>query len=81
MGWMRVLWPSFLMAGIAELFFFAVIDPQTLYFLGEEVIYSPLTRYAIGFFLFWVLCAASSAMTLLLVKRREEVNAPATTDR
>jgi len=32
-----VLWPSFLVAGIAEGLFFTVIDPQELYLFGEPV--------------------------------------------
>ena len=34
---MWVLWPSFVVAGVAEGIFFTVIDPQELYLFGEEV--------------------------------------------
>lgn len=33
----QVLWPSFLIAGIAEAVFFTVINPQELYLFGKAV--------------------------------------------
>jgi hypothetical protein len=76
MKWILVLWPSFLMAGIAAIVFFAVIDPQQLYLFGEAVDYSPMATYSIGFFGFWLVCAASSLMTLFLQRGRAELNQP-----
>ena len=32
-----ILWPSFVVAGIAEAVFFTLIDPQELYLFGEPV--------------------------------------------
>lgn len=61
-----VLWPSFFVAGMAEVVFFTLIDPQELYLLGRAVHFSPLATYSIGFFGFWALCAGSSWATLLL---------------
>ena len=61
-----VLWPSFVMAGIAEAAFFTLVDPQELYLLGEPVRLTPLATYSIGFFAFWALCAASSAFSCYL---------------
>lgn len=58
-----VLWPSFVVAGIAEGVFFTVIDPQELYLFGQPVHFSKLATYSIGFLGFWVVCAASSLMT------------------
>ena len=37
-----VLWPSFVVAGIAEGVFFTVIDPRGLYLFGEPVHFSRL---------------------------------------
>jgi hypothetical protein len=48
-----VLWPSFVVAGIAEGVFFTVIDPQELYLFGEPVHFSNLATYSIGFLGFW----------------------------
>ena len=58
-----VLWPSFVVAGIAEGVFFTVIDPRELYLFGEPVHFSRLATYSIGFLGFWIVCAASSLMT------------------
>jgi hypothetical protein len=58
-----ILWPSFVMAGIAEAVFFTLVDPQELYLFGEPVHMTPLATYSIGFFAFWALCAASSAFS------------------
>ena len=74
MKWIQVLWPSFLLAGVGALVFFTVIDPQALYFLGEEVHYSSLATYTIGFAAFWLLCAGSSLLTVFLQKDAEAVN-------
>ncbi len=71
---MWVLWPSFLVAGIAEGIFFTVIDPQELYLFGEAVHLSKIATYSIGFFGFWAVCAASSLMTCFLLRSAAEVN-------
>jgi hypothetical protein len=72
--WILVLWPSFLVAGIAEVVFFTVINPQELYLFGEAVDYSPIATYSIGFFGFWLACASSSLLTLFLERGPAEVN-------
>jgi hypothetical protein len=71
-----VLWPSFMVAGAAELAFFSVINPQELYLFGEPVNYSRVATYSIGFFGFWLVCAASSILTLYLTRSPREVNRP-----
>ena len=63
---MWILWPSFIVAGVAEVVFFTVIDPQELYLLGEPVTMSRLGAYSVGFLLFWAITAASSAFTCFL---------------
>lgn len=74
--WIQVLWPSFLVAGMAEIAFFTVIDPKQLYLFGEPVSYSPMASYSIGFFAFWLICAASSFATLFFQRSAEEINPP-----
>lgn len=69
-----VLWPSFLVAGVAEGIFFTIIDPQTLYLFGEPVHMSKIATYSIGFFGFWATCAASSLMTWYLQLGPAELN-------
>lgn len=71
---MWVLWPSFVVAGIAEGIFFTVIDPQELYLFGEAVHLSKIATYSIGFLGFWAVCAASSLMTCFLQRSAAEVN-------
>lgn len=70
----QVLWPSFLVAGVAEIIFFTVVDPQELYLLGEPVHFSATATYSIGFFGFWLVCAASSLATLFFQQTSEEIN-------
>jgi hypothetical protein len=70
----EVLWPSFLIAGIAEIVFFTVVNPQELYFFGEAVHMSATATYSIGFFGFWLVCAASSLLTLFFQRTASEVN-------
>jgi hypothetical protein len=72
--WIQILWPSFLVAGIAEAAFFTVVDPQQLYLLGEPVNFSLMATYSIGFFGFWLVCAASSMATVFLQRSAEDLN-------
>lgn len=69
-----VLWPSFIVAGIAEGLFFTLINPQELYLFGEPVYLSTLATYSIGFFAFWATCAASSIFTCFLQRTPDEIN-------
>ena len=43
----EVLWPSFLVAGLAEIVFFTVVNPQELYLFGEPVHFSATATYSI----------------------------------
>ena len=55
-----VLWPSFLIAGIASIIFFTFFDPV-------EILHLEVSReavYTAGFFLFWLLTLCSSLLTL-----------------
>jgi hypothetical protein len=62
-----VLWPAFAAAGVAEIVFFTLIDPQTLYLLGEPVEMSPMATYSLGFLFFWLICAGASLMTWFML--------------
>lgn len=60
-----ILWPSFLMAGVASAIIFAMIDPLDIVFFG----YFRADRqavYGIGFFLLWLMAALSSALSLYM---------------
>lgn len=72
--WIQVLWPSFLVAGLAEVIFFTVIDPQELYLLGQPVRLEPIATYSIGFIGFWLICAASSLSTIYFQRSAAEIN-------
>jgi hypothetical protein len=65
-GW--VLWPSFLVACAAELAFFSVFDPSDLHIFGMPVEADRMPVYSIGFFAFWSIGAASSALTVFLAR-------------
>jgi hypothetical protein len=75
-----ILWPSFLVAAVAEILFFAVIQPQDLYFFGQPVHFSALGTYSIGFFAFWALCAASSFATCFFQRSADDINHPPSDD-
>jgi hypothetical protein len=74
--WMSILWPAFLLASVAELLVFALVDPGDLHWRGEAVGLSRHAVYAAGFFAFWVLATGSSALTLLLTRPASEINNP-----
>lgn len=69
-----IFWPSFLIAGLVEILFFTIVDPQELYLFGEQVILSRLATYSIGFFCFWAVCAASSLVTCFFQRTAAEIN-------
>ena len=69
-----VLWPAFLVAGVAELVVFSIVDPEDLHAFGQPLELSRQTVYALGFFLFWALASASSALTVFLARSPWEVN-------
>lgn len=73
-----IIWPSFLVAGIAEIVFFTIIDPQELYLFGQPVSFSRLATYSIGFFGFWAICAASSMATCFFQRSGRDINAETT---
>jgi hypothetical protein len=62
-----ILWPSFLVAGMAEGLLFSVIHPQDLLFFGHLPDVSDEGIYTIGFFLIWTFCEVSSALTAYIL--------------
>ncbi len=63
-----ILWPSFLLAGVATAVFFTFLDPVKLFEYEGEAPLSRMAAYSLGFFLFWLLCAASSAATAYFMR-------------
>ena len=72
LGW--VLWPSFLMARVAELAFFALFDPTDPHLFGVPIEAGRMPVYTIGFFAFWIIGAVSSGITVFLSQSPFEVN-------
>ena len=71
---MWVLWPAFLIAALAEAVFFTVFDPFDLHFFGATLEMSRLGIYTMGFFGFWGVGIASSALTVFLERSPWEIN-------
>jgi hypothetical protein len=71
---MWILWPAFLVAGIADGLMFSLFDPQDMHVFGEPVSLDRRAVYSIGFFLFWAFAAGSSALTCLLQRSSSEIN-------
>lgn len=64
-----VIWISFLCAAVATMVFFAVFDPVDLgAIFDEDMEINRDAGYAVGFFFFWVLSIACSALTAFLVR-------------
>jgi hypothetical protein len=64
--WMFIVWPSFLMAGVMEIAVFAMVDPQDLHLFNQTIDVSRQGIYTLSFFIFWIICAASSCLSLFL---------------
>lgn len=65
---MAVFWPSFLVAIIAEGFFFSILDPHLLH-LGDSLIEMTAPAiYTVGFFCFWLFCILASSLSCYLMQ-------------
>jgi len=60
-----ILWPSFLIAGMANALLFAIFDPDVV-LIGYDL--SRLAAYSIGFFILWLITALSSLSTLYFLQ-------------
>ena len=69
-----ILWPAFIVAGGAAGVFFTLFDPMDIHIFGRPLRVSPMGAYTLGFFGFWILGSAASALTTLLSKSPFEVN-------
>lgn len=68
-----VLWPSFFTACVMTLVFFALVDPLELDAISAlHLGVGRMAGYSIGFAMFWVATASSSAFTVLLARRERE---------
>jgi hypothetical protein len=71
---MWIAWPAFLVAGVLEMLVFAMVDPADLQWFGQPLDMSRQAIYTLGFFAFWLMTMASSALTTLLSMSPFEVN-------
>ena len=65
-----LLWPSFLLAGVATGIFFTFLDPLVLFECKGDPPLSRMAAYSVGFLAFWLLCAASSAASAYFLRPR-----------
>ena len=70
--WMFIVWPSFLMAGVMEMVVFAMVDPQDLHLFHQAIDVSRQGIYTLSFFIFWIICAASSSLSVFLYMEPKE---------
>jgi len=68
-----ILWPSFIVGGVASVAFFLILDPVDFRLVGPLEL-SRMAGYTIGFFFFWAVAAASSAFTCFLQRSPDEIN-------
>ena len=68
---MLILWPSFLVAIMAEGFFFSLFDPVDLLLVGGHVDLPPIAAYTIGFFLFWSFCSLAAMLSCYLLRTED----------
>ncbi|WP_136417164.1 MULTISPECIES: hypothetical protein [Oxalobacteraceae] len=73
---MVVLWPSFLVAIVAEGFFFSLFDPHELAAVSQHMDLPPLATYTLGFFCFWLFCALASMLTYYLISTPNDQGSP-----
>ncbi|WP_282297658.1 hypothetical protein [Stenotrophomonas sp. PS02289] len=77
--WGAILWPSFVAAGLASMVFFAFVDPLRLRDITfPQHAVSREMGYTLGFFMFWAVTAAASAVTWYLLRplRRDDDDVP-----
>lgn len=66
-----VLWPSFMVAIMAEGFFFSLFDPADLLLVGGHVDLHPKAAYTLGFLFFWAFCSLASMLSCYLIRSEE----------
>lgn len=69
-----ILWPSFVVAGAAEVVFCSLFDPSTLEVFGQPTNMSRTGIYTVAFFAFWAFGAMTSAFTCYLQRTAADLN-------
>ena len=63
-----IVWPAFLVAGVAAAALFSLLDPTDLTIFGAPVDLSREALYTLGFIAFWIMGIASSSLTVFLAR-------------
>jgi len=69
-----IVWPSFFVAGVVTMVFFAFVDPDALRYMTFPTL--KLSRelgYTLGFFLIWLATLSSSLFTWILLRPARQV--------
>lgn len=61
-----ILWPAFIVAGMADGLFFSLFDPEELLQLLGQPEMPVLAAYTVGFFCFWTFAALAGLLTYYL---------------
>lgn len=69
-----ILWPSFLVAGAADVIFTTLFDPLQLLYRGEPLFENRIAAYTVDFFAFWLIGIASSMLTCYFQRTSDEIN-------
>lgn len=67
--YIRLAWPSFLVAAMAAAIIFTFIAPEDILLLGNSIEASSTAIYTVGFFALWAVSALSSALTMLTLPK------------
>jgi hypothetical protein len=70
----HILWPSFLVAGAANIVIATLFDPLEILYRGDAPFEHRIGAYTIGFFVLWLMGIASSAMTCYFQRGADEIN-------
>jgi hypothetical protein len=65
---LNILWPSFLVAIVAEGCFFSLFDPRELLQVVDLHDLQPLAVYTVGFIFLWTCCSLASSLTYYLTR-------------
>lgn len=69
-----IIWPAFMIAGIATAALIAIVDPGQVRLGGLPLELPTLGVYSVGFMMFWILAALSSLVTCLLQRPGADIN-------
>ena len=80
--WASIVWPAFLVAAVLEMAVFAWVDPLSLHTpAGALLPLSATAIYSIAFLVFWACTAVACALTVLLERSTDDVNATPAAER